>query len=72
MLQQWSALVSAASVKCTQCGSLYQGFVLVTSLFDVDSRAAVSSHTCVCSDGFREHCAQLVKVLLQVKQLEER
>lgn len=33
--------MSAASVKCTQCGSLYQGFVLVTSLSDVDSRAAV-------------------------------
>lgn len=33
--------MSAASVKCTQCGSSYQGFVLVTSLSDVDSRAAV-------------------------------
>lgn len=64
--------MSAASVKCTQCGSSYQGFVLVTSLSDVDSGSSVSSHTCVCSDGFREHCARLVKVPLQVKQLEER
>lgn len=64
--------------ECWKC-EMYTVWFVVPRLCACDliirrglSGSGVSSHTCVCSNGFRERCARLVKVLLPVKQLEER